>query len=169
MYQRSDFVFFYSSSVNESKMLSNFYEASFTDPETGITFFSNEQWMMYNKAKFFGDKIRMNHILDLKSSSYHAKQLGRQVFPFDPDQWSKVAEDIVYQGAYLKFSQNEDCKRYLLSTNGKRLVEASRNDSFWGVGFDENDDRICNPANWPKNGNRLGMILERVRAALNNK
>lgn len=164
--QRSDFVFFYSHSKSDRKVLSNFYEASFTDPETGLTYFSNEQWMMYHKAKFFGDPIRMNQIINLKSNSYRAKTLGRQVVPFDPYEWSKVAEEIVYRGAYLKFSQNQDCKRYLLSTKGKRLVEASRNDSIWGVGMDESDERITDPSNWPQYSNKLGNILERVRTAL---
>lgn len=68
----------------------------------------------------------------------------------------------MYQGNYLKFSQNQDLLAYLASTRGKVLVEASPYDKIWGVGWREKDGNISNPMLW-KGENLLGFILMEVR------
>lgn len=49
--------------------------------------------------------------------------------------WKEHRYEIVAQGSYLKFSQNEDLKEKLLATGKRELVEASPSDRIWGVGF----------------------------------
>ena len=53
-----------------------------------------------------------------------------------------------------KFSQNPEIRDVLLSTAGKRLVEHTERDSYWGDGYDGSGL------------NKLGLILERVRDSL---
>jgi hypothetical protein len=99
---------------------------------TGIVFNCAEQYMMYQKAMFFGDTKIYQEILNT-SSPAHQKDLGRKVRCFDFFEWKKVARDIVYDGNYLKFTQHENLKEKLISTVGYTLVEASLTDLIWGL------------------------------------
>ena len=54
----------------------------------------------------------------------------------------------------IKFTQDDHCKKVLLSTHGSDLAEASSRDSFWGIGSDG------------KGQNHLGKILSQVRREL---
>lgn len=56
------------------------------------------------------------------------KEYGRQVKNFDETVWKEHAYKIVEQGNYLKFTQDEELKRVLLSTGDMLLVEASPSD-----------------------------------------
>ena len=83
------------------------------------------------------------------------------------ENWDKMAYGIMKVGAQAKFSQNEECKEYILSTGLKRLVEGSKWDTTWGVGIDFNDPRIDNQENWKgENCNQLGCVLMDVRYEL---
>jgi ribA/ribD-fused uncharacterized protein len=93
------------------------------------------------------------------------KALGRQVINFDEKEWDKVKYKIVLNGNYYKFSQNVDMLEALRSTGNKVLVEASPYDKVWGVGLDENNEKIYNPSYW-KGENLLGFALMEVRDEL---
>ena len=69
---------------------------------------------------------------------------------------------IVYNGNYLKFTQNKKLKDYLKSTGNSILVEASPYDAVWGVKMSMDNDDILYPEKW--NGqNLLGFALMQVR------
>lgn len=69
------------------------------------------------------------------------------------------------QGNFLKFSQNEKFKEFLLSTADRILVEASPYDKIWGIGMLETDPKANDPSQW--NGeNLLGFALMEVRDLL---
>ncbi len=70
-----------------------------------------------------------------ETDPYKIKKYGRKVKNFDNKIWDKVKYDIMYQANILKYSQNEDLLKLLLSTEGNKLVEASPYDSIWGIGF----------------------------------
>jgi ribA/ribD-fused uncharacterized protein len=127
--------------------------------ENDLTFTSCEQYMMYNKAKYFKDDINANKIIK-ESAPIKIKMLGRQVKGFNEDEWKKVREDIVYKGNYLKFSQNPDLKLLLLATKDKILVEAAPNDAIWGIGFNS-ENALNNKNKWGLN--LLGKALMKVR------
>lgn len=94
--------------------------------------------------------------------------MGRKVKNFDPDIWNEHKYGIVKKGNFLKFSQNERFKEFLLSTDNKILVEASPYDTIWGIGMLETDPNAKNPAQW--NGeNLLGFALMEVRDELRIK
>lgn len=130
----------------------------------GVTFNCCEQYMMYKKAKLFGDDEIAEQILLAKHPS-DQKQLGRKVKNFDRDKWDEHCFAYVYQGNYAKFSQNEEIKNELLSTGDRIIVEASPYDKIWGIKMGWGDDYIENPAHW-RGLNLLGFAIMTVRKNL---
>ncbi len=154
----SKFTFFFSA----ENPLSNWYPAQFT--VNGVTFCNNEQFMMYCKAKLFGDEEIAKKILQASNPREH-KALGRKVKGFSEDVWNAKCELYVQKGCHAKFSQNPHLLRALSDTEGTELVEASPFDRIWGVGLAASDPRIMDKANW-LGRNRLGNVLMRVRDEL---
>lgn len=86
-----------------------------------------------------------------------------------------MKSSIVEEGSYLKFSRSdgqggEDLKKWLLDTGKRELVEASRFDRVWGVGFDAERLRKGRSAGagrerWGENrlGKALMVARERIR------
>lgn len=132
--------------------------------EDSITFQTAEHYMMYHKAKLFGDKeiaakiLNANHPKDVKA-------LGRQVSNFNKDVWDQHCDSIVIKGNLLKFSQNSLLLAQLQVHSDKIFVEASPVDLIWGVGLHENDDLILDESNWTGQ-NKLGNALTTVAQLL---
>jgi ribA/ribD-fused uncharacterized protein len=128
--------------------------------------------MMAAKAQLFNDTALFKAIMAAKDPSTH-KDLGRQVKGLrgpkwdaaDKAHWEAAAPDVLVRGNLAKFSQNPDILEWLLSTEGKRLVEGSPTDRVYGVGMRYDDPRIQDPANW-QGLNLLGKALETVREQL---
>lgn len=138
---------------------SQWYRSDFE--EDGIRFTSAEQYMMYSKAKLFGDEGVAQKILSTANVK-KIKALGREVGGFVEEVWVGNREDIVFRGNVLKFSQNEDLKNILLSYPDKVFVEASPVDRIWGIGLHFDDVACDDRSNW--NGlNLLGEAITRVR------
>lgn len=72
------------------------------------------------------------------------------------EDWNEVKEKVMYQGLKLKFTQNEDLKQKLLSTGQRKIIEHTKNDSYWGDGLG-------------KGLNRLGHLLMQLREELRKK
>lgn len=123
-----------------------------------------EQYMMHQKALYFGDEDTAEKIM-LTSHPKDQKALGREVKNFNKEEWDKVNLQIVYKGNLHKFSQNKDLLDELLETGDKILVEASPYDKIWGIGMGENDKDINNPLLW-KGQNLLGWVITLVRQEL---
>jgi len=134
-----------------------------TDQE-GTNFNCAEQYMMYQKAKLFGDDIIAELILD-EPLPNKQQDLGRKVSNFNKEIWNKWKFSIVLSGNILKFTQHPDLKHHLISTHPKVLVESSPCDIIWGVGLAADDDRILDEKNW-KGQNLLGQVLMTVRELL---
>ena len=129
--------------------------------EGSITFNCCEQYMMYHKAMLFKDEETATKIL-LTEKPREQKELGRTVKNFNEKLWSANKEKIVYNGNYLKFTQNEDLKQYLIDTNPYELVEANKYDKIWGIGMFAHDENILNTSKWGQN--LLGKTLMKVRS-----
>jgi len=145
-------------------VLSQWTGSEFTDDDTGLTFYSAEQYMMYGKAVLFEDAESARQIIATKNPS-RAKQLGRRVKGFRQPKWDTAKEAIVYRGNYLKFTQNNWMKQHLLGTGDRLLAEANPRDSIWGIGLSRENPKSRDPSQWPGK-NLLGKILMRVRADL---
>jgi len=125
---------------------------------------SVEHYMMLRKALLFNDISIAKKILEVTGASSsdmaYVKQLGRKVQGFDEETWVEAREQIVLEGNILKFQQNDILREKLLSTAGKKLVEASPRDRIWGVGFGEKNV-LRQKDRWGLN--LLGKALERTR------
>ena len=142
--------------------LSQWYPCKFKD-ET-MEYNTAEQYMMIQKAKLFEDNETLNEIIKAKTPQEY-KKLGRKVKNYNNKIWNEKKFDIVVNGNMLKFSQNEELKNFLLSTNNKILAEASPYDKIWGIGIGEDDKDAYNIDKW-KGENLLGKALMKVREEL---
>ncbi len=130
----------------------------------GEQFSCAEQYMMWAKAKLFGDVQTARKILDAATPREH-KDLGRRVTPFDEGRWVRERERIVHEASVAKFLQNPELLDALLATQGTELVEASPTDRVWGIGLSADDPLAQDPSRWP-GLNLLGKTLIRVRDEL---
>lgn len=139
--------------------------------------------MMYHKAATFNDTDTMALILS-EPHPANQKKLGKGVKNFDDEVWDKVKYAVVLKGNKFKFAQCDAADddgwvyggeggkegeervslRRLLSATGEReLVEASRFDRVWGIGFKE-EEAEAHREEWGEN--LLGRVLMETRAAL---
>ena len=68
--------------------------------------------------------------------------------------WEAVKDDIMREAVRAKFSQHPELRELLLSTGNTKIVEHTKNDSYWGDGGDGSGK------------NMLGIILMEVREEL---
>ena len=164
---RPEYVFFWGhtppekSSVNQS-CLSQWYAASFA--VDGTEFLTAEHYMMYCKARLFGDSDAAAKVIQADNPG-EAKKIGRTVQGFRQEEWDKHCIEIVVRGNIAKFAQNKKILTYLLATDNKMLVEASPYDKVWGIGLGYDAKGIGNPLRW-KGKNLLGFALMEARARL---
>ena len=142
---------------------SQWHPCKFTDL-SGITYLSAEMYMMYQKAKLFGDTAVAAKILAADNQKT-IKDLGRQVANYDEVRWRQMREAIVFEGNLLKFGQNPKLLRVLLATAPKQLVEASPWDTIWGIGMSKETARVTPMEQW-RGLNLLGKTLDRARQNL---
>ena len=141
-----------------SSCLSQWWPCDFSD--TWI-YNSAEQYMMARKAELFQDYEVLQQIRAEKDPKA-IKKLGRQVHDFDPEVWDKIKFQYVISGNDLKFSQNPELGKFLLSTGNAILVEASPFDCIWGIGMGKDNPDSQNPEKW-HGENLLGFALMEVR------
>lgn len=159
---RPELLLFYGHRVTKAvteTCLSQWYPCQFE--VDGVTYTSAEQYMMAEKARLFGDEKIRTEILSI-SDPRTCKALGRKVKNFDKAVWDKKKEDIVRNGNFEKFMQNDALRNFLLSTGDKVLVEASPTDRVWGIGLGKNNPDALDPKKW-RGQNLLGFILMAVR------
>lgn len=130
----------------------------------GAGFTCAEQYMMWRKARLFGDDMIADKILAACEPHDH-KRLGQAVRGFEQALWDAEKVSIVTAGNRAKFGQNAGLARKLLGTGGAVLVEANPRDVVWGAGLAEDDPDIFDPSKW-RGENLLGQVLMQVRAEL---
>lgn len=140
----------------------------------GIRYNCCEQWMMAQKATFFGDKDALDAIMSADPSSPEfsngpwincprvQKEWGRKVKGFDKAKWEEVAQDVVFAGNLAKFSQNKEFEEFLHNTGDDILAEANPRDPIWGIGLRADDPLAQDQATW-RGKNWLGIALMKVR------
>ena len=142
--------------------LSQWWVSSFV--VDGITYPTAEHWMMAQKAKLFEDDKVFEQILKAASPA-EAKKLGRQIQNFDEERWLAQRDQIVVEGNFHKFSQNNALKEFLQQTQRRILAEASPIDTIWGIGLAADNPAIVYPEKW-QGSNLLGFALMEVRDRL---
>ena len=149
---------------------SNFHPSKFEYKE--LTFISNEQFMMYSKAKNFHDEESAQKILELNQDPLakkflegelsrkdivkdkvlsdqwnklmmKVKKLGRGVQNYDEAYWESRRYKIVLFGVRLKFTQNPELKDILMATGDSRMIET--NDFFKNAFLNQDESKIKRP------------------------
>jgi ribA/ribD-fused uncharacterized protein len=133
--------------------------------EGDVKFNCTEQYMMYWKALAFGDLKSAERIMETYNPA-EQKAIGRKVKGFNDERWDLIKYQVVYQGNYLKFSQNPDLlDTFLIKHKDKMFVEASPTDTIWGIGRDLSFPYLEDQSKW--NGqNLLGCAIKEVQQKL---
>lgn len=171
----TDEKFFDSDELNivcfKSNYPSQWYLANFSlfdeDEQQEFSYNCCEQRMMHKKALFFGDIETANKIY-LTTEPSEQKKLGREVKNFNVDLWNNIADLIVEEANFAKFSQNSELKTKLLATKDKTFVECAPYDPIWGNGMNITDTLKTPIEEW-KGTNRLGKAIMRVRDRILNE
>lgn len=127
----------------------------------GISYNRAEQFMMAGKASLFKDDEILKQILQ-SNSAREQQKLGKLVKNFVKSEWDAVARNIVYEGNYAKFTQNQSFKESLLATGDRLMVETSPIDKIWGIGLGERGPKKYDRNAW-QGTNWLGEVLTKVR------
>lgn len=107
----------------------------------------------YFQAMKFADPALQERVRKAATPSIAAK-LGRdRGNPLRSD-WESVKEDVMRKAIRAKFTQHPNLKLLLLDTANAKLVEQTKNDSYWGDGGDGSGK------------NRLGFLLMELRDCL---
>ena len=157
-----NYVFFYGHGVNTPLgYMSQWYRCNFS--EGACDYCSAEQYMMHQKAKLFGDQEIADQIMRA-SNQRNIKALGRRVRNFEEKTWRANREIIVFNGNWLKFTQNPELKSQLLAyPEGTQFAEAAPRDRIWGIGFGARN-ALANKRRWGLN--LLGKALSDVHSEL---
>lgn len=142
--------------------LSNWFLSDFIKDE--IIFSSMEQYMMYQKAKLFGDLEIAEQILKT-SNAAKIKAFGRSVKNYNDTIWNGTRQIIVYEGLLEKFRQNNELCKKLIETKRCILAECAVQDKIWGIGLSMKDERRFDINEW-KGQNLLGFTIMSVREKL---
>ena len=109
----------------------------------------------YQAQKYAGTKHEEK--VRLVDSPGKAWRLGNDpALPLRAD-WEEVKDDVMRKAVHAKFSQHDSLRELLLSTGNAKIVEHTKNDSYWGDGGDGSGK------------NTLGKILMSIRLGLKGK
>jgi ribA/ribD-fused uncharacterized protein len=143
--------------------LSQWYPAGFED-EANNFYATAEHYMMAQKAILFEDLAALKAVFASESPQV-AKKVGRSVQNFKAEVWEQHSYEFVKKGNYLKFSQHQNLRIFLIETAPCVIVEASPYDKIWGIGLKQQDPLALHPSTW-QGTNLLGFALMEVRDAL---
>jgi ribA/ribD-fused uncharacterized protein len=143
-----EMILFYYPEKGAYKEFSNFYPSEIAID--GKNYPTVEHYYQACKAT---DKKKHEEIRRAKTPD-ETKKMAREI-KLPPD-WHKIKFDVMYNGVYAKFTQNEDLKELLLSTGDKVLHEYAPYDMVFGLGDGKGKDK-------------LGKILMEVREKISSQ
>jgi ribA/ribD-fused uncharacterized protein len=120
-----------------------------------------EQYMMSMKARLFGDRVTLTKIMATVIPKVQ-KQLGREVKGFNQDIWSDVAYEVVLRATVEKYRQNPKLMILLQKSGDLEFVEASPEDTIWGIGLGPDNPDALDKTKW-KGQNLLGKAITQAR------
>ncbi len=125
----------------------------------GMTFASADHLLTYFKALSANDSDALVKITNTKNTAT-AKTIP--IKGFQPNRWKKVEYKAVETATAIKLKQHPQISEFLKNTGTKRIVYASKSDTFFGCGLPITDDNLWFPQFW-KGQNALGAILSTLR------
>ena len=140
---------------------SNFHPSEFTIGDH--TYCHNEQFYQSKKAQEFNDENLAAKIRSTKDP-LECFKLGNRVKWFNRAQWSKIEENVMFDGALAKFAQVAHLREALAKTEDKMLAESST-DKTWASGLPMYHASAYDSSCWTGE-NKLGKVLMLVRQRL---
>jgi ribA/ribD-fused uncharacterized protein len=107
----------------------------------------------YYQAQKFTDAAIQARIRAADKPIIAKKLADKHKAAIRPD-WDAVKDEVMYRVVRRKFELHAELRDLLLATGDDDIVEAVPHDYYWGVGADGTGQ------------NRLGRIIERIRAEL---
>jgi ribA/ribD-fused uncharacterized protein len=107
----------------------------------------------YFQAQKFAGTEHEEAVRQAKSPMIAARMGRSRQRPLRPD-WEAMKDDIMREALEAKFKQHPGLRSLLLETGDAELIEHTRNDSYWGDGWDGSGK------------NRLGQLLMELRTKL---
>lgn len=142
--------------------LSNHSPSMFTYQDK--VFQNMEQYLAFKKAEL----SQQPHLIErsLKAEDpVEAKSILTSLRYDHEQEWHSIRENVATEGLRQKFTQNPKLADYLISTQNRRIGEASRN-PIWGIGMTLDDENVLDTARWKETGNLLGELLMKIRNEL---
>lgn len=157
----------------------------------GITFSSAGQFLLYSKAKLFGDERTAQKVMNFNDNEliqdflngkitaqkittdrlktklwdeYHhkMKDVAHEVVNYNDSIWKIKLPSIIGVGIREKYTQNKDLEAHLISCKNKKMVFATPTDTVLGVGLNKEEILRTDPSKWPGE-NILGNTLTAFR------
>ena len=107
----------------------------------------------YYQAQKFADAELRAKIREAEKPIIAKRLADKNKAAVRPD-WDAVKDDVMYRAVRRKFELHPALRELLLATGDEDIAEAAPNDYYWGVGREGTGE------------NRLGKIIERIRAEL---
>ncbi|MBQ8535020.1 MAG: DUF1768 domain-containing protein [Bacilli bacterium] len=104
----------------------------------------------YYQSEKFDDIEIKNKIINCDTPK-EASNIGRDRNLIRKDNFRSIKNDVMYEGLYLKFSQNKDIRSKLIETGDSLIREMTVKESYWGVGPNLDGE------------NHIGFLLMKVR------
>lgn len=104
----------------------------------------------FYQSEKFNDLDIKNNIINCDTPK-EASNIGRDRSLKRIDNFKDIKLNVMYEGLYLKFSQNKDIRSKLIETGNKTIREMSVKESYWGIGPNLDGD------------NHIGHLLVKVR------
>jgi ribA/ribD-fused uncharacterized protein len=108
----------------------------------------------FQAQKFAGTDPAQFAAIRAAKSPMLAARLGRSRKARLRRDWESIKDNVMRKAVLAKFRAHEDARQTLLSTADQHIIEDTTDDHYWG----------CGDSGAGKN--RLGQILEEVRAQL---
>jgi ribA/ribD-fused uncharacterized protein len=107
----------------------------------------------YYQAQKFADPELRKTIRQAAKPAIAKSLADKNKAAIRPD-WDAVKDEVMYRAVKRKFELHAQLRELLLATGAEEIVESAPNDYYWGVGREGTGQ------------NRLGKIIERIRAEL---
>jgi ribA/ribD-fused uncharacterized protein len=147
-----------------------------------LTYFTVEQGLAAEKARFFGDSVKYKDIM--KTTSIRLIKSAAQTVGLLPlggegatseelmqqrrAEWPAMELKLMKELTRAKFTEHKDLAAKLLGTEDALLVKADARDKVYGIGFAMSDIRAADPSKWGNKAgqNEYGKILMALRTEL---
>jgi ribA/ribD-fused uncharacterized protein len=109
----------------------------------------------YYQAQKFADPQLRQKIRKAEKPAIAKNLADKHKAAIRPD-WDAVKDEVMYRAVRRKFELHAELRALLLATGEEDIAESAPNDYYWGVGREGTGQ------------NRLGKIIERIRAELSS-